>query len=189
MTQKDREKWDSKYDTTEFISGKLPCKWLTENSELLSGHGHALDVAMGEGRNAVYLSALGYEVQGVDISTVGTDKAKSLAKQKNVNLLIEIEDLDNYQPARNEYDVIVCFNFLDRCLFPGIRNALKAGGLLFYETFNIDYLKYSNFKKEWVLGRGELLEVFSGYQILRYREIDTCEKGVASLVARKPYEN
>ena len=82
MTQKDQEKWDSKYDTAEFIAGKLPCKWLTENSELLSGRGRALDLAMGEGRNAVYLAALGYEVQGVDISTVGTDKAKILAKQK-----------------------------------------------------------------------------------------------------------
>ena len=94
MTQKDQEKWDSKYDTAEFIAGKLPCKWLTENSELLSGRGRALDLAMGEGRNAVYLAALGYEVQGVDISTVGTDKAKILAKQKNVNISIEISDLD-----------------------------------------------------------------------------------------------
>ena len=189
MAQKDRAKWDAKYGKAEFITGTQPCKWLTYNTELLSGKGRALDLTMGEGRNAVYLSAIGYDVLGVDISTVGANKAKSLARKKNVNISIEIADLDHYQLTKNEFDLVVCFNFLDRNLFPEIQGALKAGGLLFYETFNFNYLKYSDFKKEWVLTRGELLTAFANFQILRYQETDTGEKGFTSFVGQKPYEN
>ena len=81
---------------------------------------------------------------------------------------------------------ILCFNFLERRLYPAIRNGLKPGGLIFYETFTVDYLKYSNFKKEWVLDYNELLREFSEFRILRYREVDSDEKAFASLVAFKP---
>ena len=91
--------------------------------------------------------------------------------------------------TKNEFDLVVCFNFLDRNLFPEIQGALKAGGLLFYDTFNFNYLKYSDFKKEWVLTRGELLTAFANFQILRYQETDTGEKGFTSFVGQKPYEN
>mgnify|MGYP001232976462 CR=1 FL=1 len=186
MTQKDREKWDSKYGSSEHITGTQPSKWLTENTELLLGHGKALDLAMGEGRNAVYLASLGFETLGVDISSVGTEKARKLAYTKNVNISIEIADLDHYEPEKNYFDLIVCFNFLDRGFFRRIQDALKAGGLLFYETFNSDHLKYSEFKKEWVLKRGELLTEFSNFQTLRYREMNNGQKGFTSYVGKKP---
>ncbi len=70
-------------------------------------------------------------------------------------------------------------------MFPGIRQALKPGGLLFYETFTVDYLKYSRFKKEWVLEANELLQAFSDFRILRYQEVDENPKAFASLVAQK----
>ena len=79
----------------------------------------------------------------------------------------------------------LCFNFLERKLFPEIRKTLKPGGILFYETFNVDYLKYSNFKKEWVLEQNELLRVFDDFRILRYREVDEDPKAFASLIAQK----
>ena len=75
---------------------------------------------------------------------------------------------------------------MDRGLFPEIRKAIKPGGLLFFETFTVDYLKYSNFKKEWVLEHNELLREFGDFRILRYQEMDNNEKAFASLVAQKP---
>ena len=175
MAQKDQEKWDRKYRTSEYITGREPCRWLTENLELLTGNGRALDLAAGEGRNAVFLATLGYNVLGVDISSVGIQKAKALAKEKEVNFAPKIADLDHYEIPENSFDLIVCFNFLDRGLFPAIRKALKPAGMIFYETFNIDYLKYSSFKKEWVLEPGELLREFNDLRVLRYREVDNGE--------------
>jgi hypothetical protein len=80
---------------------------------------------------------------------------------------------------------VLCFNFLERKLFQEIRKTLKSGGILFYETFSVDYLKYSSFKKEWVLEQNELLEVFNDLRILRYQEVDEEPKAFASLIAQK----
>ena len=121
----------------------------------------------------------------MDISEVALAKAQRLADEKNVKIKILVADLDNKLLPKNEYDLVLCFNFLERKLFPEIRKTLKPGGILFYETFNVDYLKYSNFKKEWVLEPNELINVFNDFQILRYREVDEDPKAFSSLIARK----
>ena len=96
-----------------------------------------------------------------------------------------LADLDNYKLEENSFDLILCFYFLNRSLFKEIERAVKPGGLVIFETFTIDHLKYCDFKKEWVLSPNELLKVFSDFSILRYQEVDRNEKGFASLIARK----
>jgi len=184
MSLKDKEKWHSKHRAAGYISEAAPSEWLVLNSELLEGPGRALDIAAGDGRNAVYAAARGYDVLALDISEVGLEKARKLADEKAVAIQTEVADLDSYAFEENAYDLILCFNFLDRKLFPGIRQALRPGGLVFYETFNLDHLNHTSFKREWVLEYNELLKVFQDFRVLRYREMET--DGIASLVARKP---
>ncbi len=186
MSLKDKEKWNSKYGDAGSPSDREPCGWLTENRALLPGAGRALDLAMGEGRNAIFAASLGYDVLGVDISEVGVDNAMATARQKGVSLQTEVVDLDTWSLPENTFDLVICFYFLDRKLFSSIRKSLKPGGLVVYETFNRDHLNHSGLKPEWVLDYGELLKEFSGYRILHYREIDDNEKGTASILARKP---
>ena len=159
MSLKDKVKWDHKYDVPEYITGKEPVEWLKKNSYMLSGKGSALDIASGEGRNAVFAAEKGYKTLAVDI--------------------------DNWEIKKNSFDLILCFNFLDRRIFSAIKSGLKPGGLIFYETFTVDYLKYSNFKREWVLEYNELLNAFSELRILGYREVDANDKSFASLIALK----
>ncbi len=185
MSLKDKEKWNQKYQADEYISGKGPCEWLAENASLLTGKGKALDIACGEGRNAVYAASLGYDVLGIDISEAGVQKTQALAKEKNCSIDTLVTDLDDFEFSENTFDLVMCFNFLDRRLFSGIRKTLKPGGLVFYETFNRDHLKHTSFKREWVLEYNELLEQFKNFRVLRYREVNRDEKGFASLVARK----
>ena len=185
MSLKDKEKWDAKYAGDIYITGKEPCEWLKTHSGLLTERGKALDIAAGEGRNSVFTATLGFEVVSMDISEVALAKAQRLADEKNVKITILSADLDNNSLPKNEYDLVLCFNFLERKLFPEIRKTLKPGGILFYETFNVDYLKYSNFKKEWVLEPNELINVFNDFRILRYREVDQDPKAFSSLIARK----
>jgi SAM-dependent methyltransferase len=186
MSKQDKEKWNKKYQVADLSGEGEPREWLEDNIDLLNGQGKALDIATGLGKNAVFLANLGYHTLGIDISEAGLEKACALAKKKNVRIETLVVDLDSYRLKANEYDLILCFYFLDRKLFPKIQKALKPGGLVFYETFNLDHLKYTDFKKEWVLGYNELLQAFSNFRILRYREIDQDEKGFTSLVARKP---
>ena len=185
MSLKDKGKWDAKYKVSEYITSKEPCEWLNNNADCLDGKGLALDIASGEGRNAIFAAEKGYQTLAIDVSAVGLDKARALAKEKGVTIETRAADLDNWKFEQNAFDLVLCFNFLDRRLFPSIRSTLKPGGLIFYETFTVDYLKYSNFKREWVLRHNELLEAFSEFRILRYREIDHNKKAFASLVAVK----
>jgi tellurite methyltransferase len=183
MSSKDKEKWNHKYGVPEYITGKEPVEWLKGHSGLLKGKGSALDIASGEGRNAVFVAENGYQTLAVDISTTGLEKAHALADEKGVSIKTQLVDLDNWKIKQNAFDLILCFNFLDRRIFPAIKSALKPGGLIFYETFTIDYLKYSSFKREWVLEHNELLDAFSELRILSYREVDTNDKAFASLIA------
>ena len=185
MSLKDKEKWDHKYETPEYITGKEPAEWLKDHSGLLRGKGSALDIASGEGRNAVFAAENGYQTLAVDISTTGLEKAHALADEKGVSIKTQLVDLDNWKIKQNAFDLILCFNFLDRQIFPAIKCALKPGGLIFYETFTVDYLKYSSFKREWVLEHNELLDAFSELRILYYREVDINNKAFASLIALK----
>ena len=166
MSSQDKEKWDHKYETPEYITGKEPVEWLKGHSGLLRGKGSALDIASGEGRNAVFAAEKGYQTLAVDISATGIEKARDLADEKGVTIETCVVDLDSWEIKQNAFDLILCFNFLDRQIFPVIKNALKPGGLIFYETFTVDYLKYSSFKREWVLENNELLDAFSDLRIL-----------------------
>lgn len=187
MSLKDKEKWNSKYDSNLCLSGREPSQWLVDHADLLTGKGKALDIAMGEGRNTLFLASLGYDVSGVDISEVGIANAEALAKENNLTIHTQIADLDDYEIEENAYNLIICFYFLDRRLFKGIRKGLKPGGILIYETFTVDYLQYKNLKRVWVLEKKELMETFPGLKTLYYHEVDKPENktAYASLVARK----
>jgi len=187
MAQKDREKWDKKYGASERIVQKAPSPWFESNAGLLPGCGRALDLASGEGRNAVFAAQLGYQVDAADISSVGLSRAEKLAEEKKVKISTINVDLDHYNLEKECYDLLLCFNFLDRSLFPDLIDALKPNGFLLYETFNTAYLKYSSFRKEWVLKPNELLKAFQSLHILNFREVDSEkeEQGFSSIFAQK----
>jgi len=70
-----------------------PSSFLVENIDLLP-KGRALDLAMGGGRNAVYLAKMGYEAEGIDISREAVDAALELARESGVHIRARIQDLE-----------------------------------------------------------------------------------------------
>lgn len=182
---RDKERWDSKYDEEVYIYGKEPVPFLRQNVDLLP-RGKALDIAMGEGRNGVFLATQGFDVLGLDISAVGLEKAHRLAEENGVAIETAVVDLENHQLQKNTYDVILCMYYLQRDLFPQIKDALKSGGMAVIQTYNVDYLKYANFSKKYLLEVNELLEIFKGYKIIRYEMYDDGEEAYSSIIAQKP---
>lgn len=75
-----RAHWDERYGTAELIWKADPNRFLVEELEGLAP-GRALDIACGEGRNAIWLASMGWEVTGVDFSAVGLAKARSGMRQ------------------------------------------------------------------------------------------------------------
>ena len=182
---RDKERWDNKYNEEFYIYGKEPVPFLRENVDLLP-KGKALDIAMGEGRNGVFLATQGFDVLGIDISEVGLAKAHRLAEENGVEIQTAIVDLENYDMQKNSYDVVLCMYFLQRDLFPQIKDSLKSGGMAVIQTYNTDYLKYANFNKKYLLDVNELLEIFKGYKIIRYEMYDDGEEAYSSIIAQKP---
>ena len=164
-----------------------PSRFLVDNIDLLSP-GRALDIAMGSGRNAVYLARMGFEVEGVDISENAVKNALQLAAQNGVRIHARVADLErDYRIQPETYDVIICFNYLQRSLIPQIKEGLKKGGMVVYETFTIDQVRFGKPRNpDFLLKYNELLEMFRDFRCLRYWEgVWENRKAIASLIAQK----
>ncbi len=181
---KDKDRWNKKYDTEVYLFGERPIPFLVDNIHILP-KGKALDIAMGEGRNGVYLATQGFEVIGLDISEKGLEKAHALAAKNNVTIKTKVVDLENIELEPNTYDVILCTYYMQRDLFKKFRDALKPGGMLLVETYNIDYMKYQRFNPKWALDTNELLNIFKGMRILRYQDYDDGKEAYSSIIAQK----
>jgi tellurite methyltransferase len=195
--ESEAERWDRRYDREAYIYGKEPVAFLRQQIDRL-GSGKALDLAMGEGRNAVFLAEQGFDVTGVDISKVAIAKAERLAAERGTHLQGVVADLGSYELGEERYHLITNFYYLDRELFPKIIAALAPGGIFILETFSTDHLtKGSGFGPKdpaFLLAANEALAAFSSLRILFYEDrlIDVDEgmhhgkAAVIRLIAQKP---
>ena len=182
---KDKDRWNSKYETEVYLFGEKPIPFLVDNVHLLR-KGKVLDIAMGEGRNGVYLATKGFEVLGLDISEKGLEKAHNLAKKNKVTIATKVVDLESFTLEPNSYDVILCTYYMQKDLFKQFQSALKPGGMIVVETYNVDYMKYVRFNRKWALDTNELLDLFKGLRIIRYQDYDDGKEAYSSIIAQKP---
>jgi tellurite methyltransferase len=187
----DQKRWNDRFGREEFAFGKEPNPFLKKHIRLLP-KGKALDIASGEGRNAVFLAQNGFEVNAVDISERGLKKAQKLAQGRGVKINTFLVDLDQYQIEKERYDLIANFYFLKRRLIPRIRKGLKKGGKVIFETYLLEHRKLGTGgpkQAKYFLKPNELLRLFKNFRILFYREGIFRESGrkkaVASLIAEK----
>ena len=66
-------------------------------------------------------------------------------------------------------------------------DAVKPGGMVLFETYNMDYLNYSQFNKNYLLKTNELLEVFKDFKIIRYQSFDNGKEAYSSIIAQRPF--
>ena len=180
--------WDERYDHDLDLS-KEPASFLKDNIHRLP-RGKALDMAMGTGRNAIFLAMHNYEVDGIDYSEVAVEKVRSFAKIKSLRINARQKDLTKSQIAKNTYDVILNFYFLERSLIPQMKKALKLRGMLLFETYTTEQPKYGKpHNPAYLLKPNELLNSFTDLHIIYYHErIDKQKKeikAIASLLAQK----
>jgi SAM-dependent methyltransferase len=186
----ERQKWDERYGAQDYVHGVKPSEFLRENTGLLPGSGLALDIAAGDGRNTVYLARLGYQVIAVDISIQALRKCLQLGRDRNVGVDAAVLDLAEFDIPESRFDLVICFNFLQRDLAPRIVRWLKSGGVLVFETLTTRHLRWKpDFDRRFLLEPGELLELFAGLRLLKFRERDlgglAKPRSVASLICRR----
>ncbi|HLG14977.1 MAG TPA: class I SAM-dependent methyltransferase [Blastocatellia bacterium] len=186
----ERTLWEDRYDTPEMIHGTEPSEFLRENVELIPKHGLALDVAGGEGRNSLMLAELGCEVILLDLSVRALQKCKRLARERGVSVACAAVDLSSFLLPPDRFDLIICFNYLRRDLIPTMKAGLRRGGVLIYETLATAHLRWKpGFNPDFLLRPGELLYLFGGLRLLKYREADLRigerVRSVASVISKR----
>ncbi len=190
-----RDRWNERYAEPEREwMPESPAEWLAEHAGLLPGGGRALDVACGDGRNALYLAQLGYMVDAIDVSDVAIEALRTQTRARGLSMTIapRVVDLEREPLPVGPYDVIVMMNFLQRDLFGPLQQALAPGGLLVFETLarcHVDELGHS-FNPAYLLAPGELRAVFADLEIVAHHEgvaqRSGGARGVAGIVARRP---
>jgi 2-polyprenyl-3-methyl-5-hydroxy-6-metoxy-1,4-benzoquinol methylase len=190
MTSADAARWNKRYKKDgSHWQGRRPRQLLIEYARLLPTNGLALDAAAGVALHGLFLAECGLHVIALDVSEVGLRLARESAL--NRGLWLETAVLDLAQPwlPANYFDVIVNFRFLERATFPVYQQALKPGGLLFFETFvKIDT---KGDYPDHYLNPGELGAAFADFNIIHHKQTEIREgqsrlvKMTEQIVARK----
>jgi 2-polyprenyl-3-methyl-5-hydroxy-6-metoxy-1,4-benzoquinol methylase len=139
--------WDERYSEPGFAYGTAPNEFIASVANRIP-KGKILSLAEGEGRNAVYLASLGYEVTGVDVSEVGLRKAQVLASQHGVIITTIHADLSKFKIEPEQWDgVIACYCHIPSTIRIPLHQAavqgLKPGGVFVLEAFSKEQLNYN----------------------------------------------
>ena len=101
-----REDWDKRYSSVDNLWAVKPNRFLVaEVAELEPGV--ALDIACGEGQNAIWLATLGWDVTGVDYSEVAISKARARAERDGVDIDFVCADLVSHAPTPASFDLVL----------------------------------------------------------------------------------
>ena len=185
----DRIKWDERYSGKEYMFKLTPSRLLAGSIDqicsLVQGR-RALDIACGEGRNAIFLTQRGFEVDAVDISERGLERARTRAAELGLQVNFIQADLEQYR-LQQVYDLIINFNFLLRPLIPAMFDSLAPGGVILMETIlNAPTLEEGHTGK-FLLQPGELERTFSAFDgsILLLEEDASAGTPVARIMFKK----
>jgi len=195
--------WDERYAPAAYFYGTEPNDFLREQATAIPSGGTVVCLGEGEGRNAVYLAGLGYDVLALDQSAVGLEKAGRLAAAKGVQIQSLVANLDGYRLDAARWDGIVSI----WCHLPSaIRSSihrqvvlgLKPGGVFLLEAYtprqipngtggpkDVDLLPTLAELRRDLAG----LEVLVGTEIDRVVQEGTGHNGlsaVVQMVARRP---
>ena len=136
--------WNERYAATELVWGAGPNQFLEREAADLRP-GRALDLATGEGRNAIWLARQGWRVTGVDFSDVALGKARQIAAAAGVDIEWVHADVVEYEPEREGFDLgTILYLHLDpperRTVLGRASGAVAPGGTLLLVGHDLDNL-------------------------------------------------
>ncbi len=106
----DSRAWDERYAAAEMVWGEEANRWVVRETEGLMP-GRALDLAAGEGRNALWLAARGWQVTAVDFSAVALDRGRRLAERQAEHIRGRVTwvraDLSDHRPEPGAFDLVL----------------------------------------------------------------------------------
>lgn len=156
--------------------------------------GAALDVAMGQGRNAVYLAQRGWKATGIDVSPIGVQTAYANARAKGVEIEAICVDHREFDWGVGRWNLMVFtytpVDLVELDTVGRIRQALMAGGRIVIESFASP--AESEPRRPVDLDPDLLRTAFDGFTILRFEDVeevpdwDSVPQRMVRLIATAP---
>jgi SAM-dependent methyltransferase len=166
--ESDRRAYDEIYSKGSDVFSAVPNAFMVR---MISGRkpGRALDVAMGQGRNALWLASQGWAVTGFDISPVGIEVARKEAEKRGLHIEALVTPYEDFDWGKEKWDLILFSYFFPQAALPKVWDSLRPGGLILVEGFHIDTARVRP------LGGGyhnnELFQVLKDYRMLIYEDV------------------
>ena len=132
--------------------------------------GVALDVGMGQGRNAIWLARQGWNVTGFDPADKAVALANQTARRLGVHLNTEITTTEKFAFGENRWDLVLLSYVGGRGLGDTLEKALKPRGIVVVEAFHRDAAKGRSIGGGVVFDTGELVQLFPHLRVVRYEE-------------------
>ena len=170
MSEADRERWDQRWGEGGHSDGDPP-DWLADLERELPRAGRALDVAAGSGRAALWLARHGLTTLAVDVSPVGLERLGASAARRGLRVETRVLDLEREPLPAGPFDVVACLRYLQRDLFPALRDCLSPGGLLVCELMTRRNLeRHDHPSGRFLVEENELLELVAPLRVVYHRE-------------------
>ena len=165
-------RWDSRYRENPVL--KDPSSFLCEHYKHFLPAGTVVDVAGGNGQNAIWLANHGFSTTLLDVSSVALTQAQEHAKEKKVAIECQQHDLEKQSmPKERKWDGIFLQLFLDRALVRSIPESLNTGGgFLFAHPTQKNLEKHEHPSERFLLEDGEIHTLVDQLQSMRIIHID-----------------
>jgi tellurite methyltransferase len=183
-----KKRFDEKYRETPGVFGNSPMPILEKAVEIIPS-GKALDLGVGNGRNALYLLEKGFKVTGVDMSKEGIKLLREKFPDESKLKLI-VKDVTKFE-TEEKFDLICAIGLLHFLELENINKLIKKiKGLTNPGGVNVIGAKMTqNFRGDLphVFKENELKEMYQeeGWEIYWYKEISRPRGKVATIIARK----
>ena len=143
--------------------------------------GNALDYGMGQGRNAIHLASLGWQVWGFDPADAAVALAQKRAKELGLTLNASAVRDDQYEFGKERFDLILFSWSMPLVAVQKVIDSLRPGGIVVMECA-ADFV-----------GRNGMLKMFDALEIVSYELVrakadfyNRMDTDVVRMVATKP---
>jgi SAM-dependent methyltransferase len=133
--------------------------------------GTALDVGMGQGRNAIYLAQQGWTVTGFDPADQAVAAARDRAQRLGLKVTTVVADDDHFDWGRDRWDLILLSYVGAREMAADVINSLRPGGVVVIEAFHRDATKTASIGGGVVFDTNELLRLFENLRVIHYEDV------------------
>jgi tellurite methyltransferase len=191
MSEEDRSKWDQRYEQDSHRKRTQPGEFIAQWIDQVTV-GNALDVACGLGQKSMFLAEAGFQVDAIDVSAVGLERASQQAVAQELDINWIQHDLDQPYDFKRKYDLIIVMWYVDLLLIRRLCEQLAPGGYLLCE----EHLACDNESGELIgpknarfrVAPNALREAVAGFDVRYYDEYigvsEDHQESEASMISR-----